>query len=41
MKYALSLQMGRGSFISGPNSDVTDEQKTKIRQAVEQIKQVG
>jgi len=42
MKYALSLQMGTRQFYQRPpNSDVTDEQKTKIKQAVEQIKQMG
>ncbi len=42
MKYALSLQMGTRQFYQRPpNSDVTDEQKTKITQALEQIKQMG
>ena len=42
MKYALSLQMGTRQFYQRPpNSDVTDEQKTKIKQALEQIKQIG
>jgi len=42
MKYALSLQMGTRQFYQRPpNSDVTDEQKTKIKQALEQIKQMG
>jgi 4-hydroxy-tetrahydrodipicolinate synthase len=42
MKYALSLQMGTQQFYQRPpNSDVTDEQKTKIKQALEQIKQMG
>ncbi len=42
MKYALSLQMGTRQFYPRPpNSDVTDEQKTKIKQALEQIKQIG
>jgi len=42
MKYALSLQMGTRQFYQRPpNSDVTDEQKAKIKQAVEQIKQMG
>jgi len=42
MKYALSLQMGTRQFYQRPpNSDVTDEQKAKIKQAVEQIKHMG
>jgi 4-hydroxy-tetrahydrodipicolinate synthase len=42
MKYALSLQMGTRQFYQRPpNSDVTDEQKTKIKDALEQIKQMG
>ena len=42
MKYALSLQMGTRQFYQRPpNSDVTDGQKAKIKQAVEQIKQMG
>ena len=42
MKYALSLQMGTRQFYQRPpNSDVTDEQKTKIKQALEQMKQMG
>jgi 4-hydroxy-tetrahydrodipicolinate synthase len=42
MKYALSLQMGTRQFYQRPpNSDVTDEQKTKIKEALEQIKQMG
>src|SRR6266446_5287263 len=42
MKYALSLQMGTRQFYQRPpNSEVTDEQKAKIKQAVEQIKQMG
>lgn len=41
MKYALSLQMGtRQSYQRPPNGDVTDDQKAKIRQAWEQIKQM-
>jgi dihydrodipicolinate synthase/N-acetylneuraminate lyase len=41
MKYALSLQMGTKQFYQRPpNSDVTDEQKAKIKQALEQIKQM-
>lgn len=42
MKYALSLQMGTQQFYQRPpNSDVTDEQKTKIKQALEEIKKMG
>jgi len=42
MKYALSVQMGTRQFYQRPpNSDVTDEQKTKIKQALEQIKQMS
>jgi 4-hydroxy-tetrahydrodipicolinate synthase len=42
MKYALSLQMGTRQFYQRPpNSDVTDEQKTKIKQALDQMKQMG
>jgi 4-hydroxy-tetrahydrodipicolinate synthase len=42
MKYALSLQMGTRQFYQRPpNSDVTDEQKAKIKDALEQIKQMG
>lgn len=42
MKYALSLQMGTQQFYQRPpNSDVTDEQKGKIKQALEQIKQMN
>ena len=42
MKYALSLQMGSRQFYQRPpNSDVTDEQKTKIKQALDQIKQMA
>jgi 4-hydroxy-tetrahydrodipicolinate synthase len=42
MKYALSLQMGTRQFYQRPpNSDVTEEQKTKIKQALEQMKQMG
>ena len=41
MKYALSLEMGtRQSYPRPPNGDVTDEQKAKIKQAWEQIKQM-
>lgn len=42
MKYALSLQMGTRQFYQRPpNLDVTEEQKTKIKQALEQIKQMN
>ena len=42
MKYALSLQMGTRQFYQRPpNSDVTDEQKTKIKEALEEIKRMG
>lgn len=42
MKYALSLQMGTRQFYQRPpNSDVTEEQKATIKQALEQIKQMG
>src|SRR5437879_5981903 len=42
MKYALSLQMGTRQFYQRPpNGDVTEEQKVKIKQALEQIKQMG
>jgi len=42
MKYALSLQMGTRQFYQRPpNSDVTEEQKTKIKQALDQIKQMA
>jgi 4-hydroxy-tetrahydrodipicolinate synthase len=41
MKYALSLQMGTRQFYQRPpNSDVTDEQKTKIKQALELTNQM-
>src|SRR5580693_6271049 len=42
MKYALSLQMGTQQFYQRPpNSDVTEEQKAKIKEALEQMKQMG
>jgi 4-hydroxy-tetrahydrodipicolinate synthase len=42
MKYALSLQMGTRQFYQRPpNSDVTEEQKAKIREALEDIKKMG
>src|SRR5215471_16937459 len=42
MKYALSLQMGtRQTYQRPPNPDVTDEQKQKIKEALQQIKQLA
>ncbi len=42
MKYALSLQMGTRQFYQRPpNSDVTDQQKAKIKQALEEMKQLN
>jgi 4-hydroxy-tetrahydrodipicolinate synthase len=42
MKYALSLQMGTRQFYQRPpNSDVTDEQKATIHQALDEIKRMG
>jgi 4-hydroxy-tetrahydrodipicolinate synthase len=42
MKYALSLQMGTRQFYQRPpNSDVTEEQKGKIKEALEEIKKIG
>ena len=42
MKYALSLQMGTRQFYQRPpNSDVTEEQKAKIKAALEEIKRMG
>src|SRR5580693_4123676 len=42
MKYALSLQMDTRQFYQRPpNSDVTEEQKTKIKEALEEIKKMG
>jgi 4-hydroxy-tetrahydrodipicolinate synthase len=42
MKYALSLQMGTRQFYQRPpNSDVTEEQKAKIKEALEDIKKMG
>jgi len=39
MKYALSVQMGTRQFYQRPpNSDVTEEQKATIKQALDQIK---
>lgn len=42
MKYALSLQMGTRQFYQRPpNSDVTDEQKATIKEALKQIQQMA
>jgi 4-hydroxy-tetrahydrodipicolinate synthase len=42
MKYALSLQMGtRQSYQRPPHPDVTDEQKAKIQEGLQQIKQMS
>jgi dihydrodipicolinate synthase/N-acetylneuraminate lyase len=42
MKYALSLQMGTRQFYQRPpNSDVTEDQKVKIKEALEEIKRMG
>jgi 4-hydroxy-tetrahydrodipicolinate synthase len=42
MKYALSLQMGTRQFYQRPpNSDVSEEQKAKIKEALEEIKKMG
>jgi len=42
MKYALSLQMGTRQFYQRPpNSDVTDEQKAKIKEALDEIKKIA
>ena len=42
MKYALSLQMGTRQFYQRPpNSDVTEEQKTKIKSALDEIKRLA
>src|SRR6202795_3050659 len=42
MKYALSLQMGTRQFYQRPpNSDVTEEQKKKINEALVEIKRQG
>jgi 4-hydroxy-tetrahydrodipicolinate synthase len=41
MKYALSLLMGtRQTYQRPPNADVTDEQKQKIKDALQQMKQL-
>ena len=42
MKYALSLQMGTHQFYQRPpNSDVSEEQKAKIKEALEEIRKMG
>lgn len=42
MKYALSLEMGSPQFYQRPpHPDVTEEQKAKIREGLQQIKQMG
>jgi 4-hydroxy-tetrahydrodipicolinate synthase len=42
MKYALCLQMGTRQFYQRPpNSDVTEEQKAKIKSALDEIKRMG
>jgi len=42
MKYALSLQMGSPqSYQRPPHPDVTEEQKVKIREGLQQIKADG
>ena len=42
MKYALSLQMGtRQTYPRPPHVDVSDEQKAKMKEALEQMKQLG
>ncbi len=42
MKYALSLQMGtRQTYQRPPFADMTDEQRTKMKAAVEQLKQMA
>lgn len=42
MKYALSLQMGTRQFYQRPpNSDVTEEQKATIKQALDEIKKMA
>jgi 4-hydroxy-tetrahydrodipicolinate synthase len=42
MKYALSLQMGTRQFYQRPpNADVTEEQKTKIKDALDEIKKMA
>ncbi len=42
MKYALSLMMGgRQTYPRPPFPDVTEDQKKKIREAVEQLKHLA
>jgi len=42
MKYALSVQMGtRQTYQRPPHLDVTDDQKTKIKEGLEQIRQMA
>ena len=42
MKYALSRLMGsKQSYQRPPHPDVTDEQKAKIQEGLQQIKQMG
>ena len=42
MKYALSLQMGtRQTYPRPPHGDVTETQKAKMKEALEQMKQLG
>ena len=42
MKYALSLQMGTRQFYQRPpNADVTDDQKARIKEALDQIKHMA
>jgi len=42
MKYALALQMGsRQTYQRPPHTDATDEQKAKMKVALEQMKQLG
>jgi len=42
MKYALSLQMGtRQTYPRPPHGDVTETLKAKMKEALEQMKQLG
>jgi dihydrodipicolinate synthase/N-acetylneuraminate lyase len=42
VKYALSLQIGtRQTYQRPPHADVTDEQKAKMKAALEQMKRLG
>src|SRR5579863_8217097 len=42
MKYALSLQMGtRQTYQRPPHADVTDQQKARMKAALEQMRQMG